>query len=67
MLDALPAETQEEAIIDIILAEAIKTSAIEGEYPNKKDVLSSIRKNLGLHCQANNTNQFCALTKVKLL
>jgi Fic family protein len=30
------------------LAEAIKTSEIEGEYPSRKDVLSSIRKNLGL-------------------
>lgn len=49
ILEALPEETKQEAIIDIILAEAIKTSEIEGEYPNRKDVLSSIRKNLGLH------------------
>jgi Fic family protein len=33
----------------MMLSEAIKTSAIEGEFPNRKDVLSSIRKNLGLH------------------
>jgi Fic family protein len=45
----LPEETRLDAIIDIILAEAIKTSEIEGEYPSRKDVLSSIRKNLGLH------------------
>lgn len=49
ILDALPEESRTEAIIDIILAEAIKTSEIEGEYPNRKDVLSSIRKNLGIH------------------
>ncbi len=49
ILEALPAETRMEALVDIILAEAIKTSEIEGEYPNRTDVLSSIRKNLGLH------------------
>lgn len=48
ILEGLPEETKQEAIIDIILAEAIKTSEIEGEYPSRKDVLSSIRKNLGL-------------------
>lgn len=48
MLEGLPEETKQEAIVDIILAEAIKTSEIEGEYPSRKDVLSSIRKNLGL-------------------
>jgi len=49
ILEALPEETKQDVIIDIILAEAIKTSEIEGEFPNRKDVLSSIRKNLGLH------------------
>lgn len=49
ILESLPAQTKLETIVDIILTEAIKTSAIEGEYPNRKDVLSSIRKNLGLH------------------
>ena len=49
ILEALPEETKQDVIVDIILAEAIKTSEIEGEYPNRKDVLSSIRKNLGLH------------------
>ena len=49
ILEGLPEETQQDVIVDIILAEAIKTSEIEGEYPNRKDVLSSIRKNLGLH------------------
>ena len=49
ILDALPENTKQDVIVNIILVEAIKTSAIEGEYPNRKDVLSSIRKNLGLH------------------
>lgn len=48
ILEGLPKETKQDIIIDIMLAEAIKTSEIEGEYPNRKDVLSSIRKNLGL-------------------
>lgn len=48
ILEGLPAETKHNVIIEIILAEAIKTSEIEGEYPSRKDVLSSIRKNLGL-------------------
>jgi Fic family protein len=49
ILEGLPEETKLEVIVDIILAEAIKTSEIEGEYPSRQDVLSSIRKNLGLH------------------
>jgi Fic family protein len=49
ILESLPRDTRQEAIIDIILTEAIKTSEIEGEFPNRVDVLSSIRKNLGLH------------------
>lgn len=49
MLEGLPVESKQDAIVDIILAEAMKTSEIEGEYPSRKDVLSSIRKNLGLH------------------
>lgn len=49
ILEALPEETRQDIVVDIILAEAMKTSEIEGEFPNRKDVLSSIRKNLGLH------------------
>jgi Fic family protein len=48
VLNALPEPTQIEAMIDIMVSEAIKTSEIEGEYLSRKDVLSSIRKNLGL-------------------
>jgi Fic family protein len=48
ILNALPENTQMEAIVDMMVSEAIKTSEIEGEYLSRKDVLSSIRKNLGL-------------------
>jgi Fic family protein len=54
ILDGLPEETKQDVIVEIILAEAIKTSEIEGEYPRRKDVLSSIRKNLGLHFNTEN-------------
>ena len=49
IVESLPEETRQETIVDMILAEAIKTSEIEGEYPSRKDILSSIRRNLGLH------------------
>jgi Fic family protein len=48
ILKALPSDTQMEAIIDIMVVEAIKTSEIEGEYLSRKDVMSSIRNGLGL-------------------
>jgi Fic family protein len=48
ILKALPSDTQMEAIIDIMVVEAIKTSEIEGEYLSWKDVMSSIRNGLGL-------------------
>ena len=40
--------SQTEAMIDMMVSEAIKTSEIEGEYLSRKDVMSSIRNNLGL-------------------
>ncbi|MEC4681025.1 MAG: Fic family protein [Nitrospirota bacterium] len=48
LLKGLPEDMQTEAIIDLMVAEAIKTSEIEGEYLSRKDVMFSIRKNLGL-------------------
>jgi Fic family protein len=44
MLKALPAAKQMEAVIDVMTAEAIKTSEIEGEFLSRKDVMSSIKK-----------------------
>ena len=48
MLKALPDDLQMEMLIEIMVAEAIKTSEIEGEFLSRKDVVSSIKKNLGL-------------------
>jgi Fic family protein len=48
ILKTLPADMQMETVVDMMVAEAIKTSEIEGEYLSRKDVLSSIKKNLGL-------------------
>ncbi|MCA0398064.1 MAG: DUF4172 domain-containing protein [Bacteroidetes bacterium] len=61
ILEGLPAETKQDVIVEIILAEAIKTSEIEGEYPSRKDVLSSIRKNLGLLYDTENTKDKSAV------
>lgn len=45
---ALDDDLQQEAVIEILIAEAIKTSEIEGEYMSREDVMSSIKRNLGL-------------------
>ena len=42
-------EDKEKAIIDMMVAEAIKTSEIEGEYLSREEVMSSIRNQLGLN------------------
>jgi len=49
VLNALPEDTQMDAVIDMMVSEAIKTSEIEGEYLSRKDVTSSIKNNLGLN------------------
>lgn len=49
MLHALNEEAQWDAITQLMVAEAIKTSEIEGEYLSRQDVMSSIRNNLGLN------------------
>lgn len=46
---------KQEALIEILLEEAIKTSEIEGEYLSREDVMSSIKNNLGL--QLNDTSK----------
>jgi len=45
---AMSATFQEDALIEILVSEAIKTSEIENEYLSRADVTSSIRNNLGL-------------------
>lgn len=49
IIGALPENIRSEAIIDMMVSEAIKTSEIEGEYLSRKDVISSIKNNLGIH------------------
>jgi Fic family protein len=49
ILKAMSKEDRIQAMIHIMVAEAIKTSEIEGEYLSRIDVLSSIRNNLGLN------------------
>src|SRR6202012_3469137 len=47
ILRAIPEDAQLESIISTMVAEAMKTSAIEGELLNRQDVVSSIRNKLG--------------------
>lgn len=49
VLNTLPEDVQVEAITDTLVAEAIKTSEIEGEFLIRHDVISSTRNNLGLN------------------
>jgi Fic family protein len=49
LLEGLPEDFGSEVVIDLMLAEAIKSSAIEGETLEREDVLSSIRNHLGLN------------------
>ena len=46
-------DAQSETIIDIMIAEAIKSSEIEGEFLSRPDVASSIRNCLGVKSDAN--------------
>jgi Fic family protein len=48
MLQTLSGSVQMEAIIEVMVAEAVKTSEIEGEYLSRPDVVSSIRHHLGI-------------------
>ncbi len=49
ILKTMPEAMQMETVLDVMVSEAIKTSAIEGEYLSRPDVVSSIRNNLGLN------------------
>jgi len=48
LIEGLSKDSQIETSIEIMVLEALKSSAIEGENLNRKDVISSIRNNLGL-------------------
>ncbi|MEP5611284.1 MAG: Fic family protein [Cyclobacteriaceae bacterium] len=47
LLDGLSFDARNDAMIEIMVVEAINTSEIEGEFFSREDVMSSIRKNLG--------------------
>lgn len=49
LIKGLPDKAQQEAIVDLMVSEAIKTSQIEGEDLLRSDVTSSIKNNLGLN------------------
>lgn len=49
LLKGLSETDQSEAMVQSMLAEAMKTSQIEGEYLRRQDVMSSIRNQLGLN------------------
>lgn len=49
LLKTLSEKDQKESLIDMLVSEAIKTSEIEGEYLSRKDVMSSIKNNLGIN------------------
>jgi len=47
-LSGLPDSMQTETIIELMVAEAVKTSEIEGEYISREDVRSSLMRHLGV-------------------
>lgn len=49
VLRSLPEDARTQAIVDVMIGEAVKTSEIEGEVLNRTDVVSSIRNQLGLN------------------
>ena len=51
MMEALSGDSKEEIFLTAIVAEAVKTSEIEGEFISRKDVMSSVRNQLGLNAQ----------------
>ncbi|CAM4086327.1 Fic family protein [Pedobacter westerhofensis] len=49
VMQGLSDDLKQEALLQLILSEATKTSEIEGEYISREDIMSSIRNNLGLN------------------
>lgn len=48
MLNTFTPETRQEVFTELMLAEAMKTFDIEGEYFSREDVMSSLKVNLGM-------------------
>lgn len=59
-LNTLSKEHKTQHLIEILVSEAIKTSEIEGEFLSRKDVMSSIKNNLGLGTDAINVRDLNA-------
>lgn len=49
LIQGLSDELKQDTLLQLMISEAVKTSAIEGEYVSRQDVMSSIRNNLGLN------------------
>lgn len=49
VITGLAEGNQTELLLEMMVVEAIKTSEIEGEFLSRPDVMSSIKKNLGIH------------------
>ena len=49
LLQSLSEKSHSESLIDLLVTEAIKNAEIEGEYFSRKDVMSSIKNNLGIN------------------
>lgn len=49
LINTLPEEIKSQITLELILFEAINTSAIEGEFLSREDVMSSIKNNLGIN------------------
>lgn len=48
LLDAQPEEIQQDTILQFMITEALKTSEIEGEFFSRLDIMSFLKKQLGI-------------------
>ena len=53
LIDSLSDSLQQDTILQFMISEAVKTSEIEGEFFSRQDMMSSIKKHLGI---TDNTN-----------
>lgn len=53
-IDLIQSENKKESILNILVKEALKTSAIEGEMVSRIDLVSSIKKKLGYNINIKN-------------
>ena len=67
LFDAMPGGLQTETVVEMMVSEAIETSLIEGEYLSRPDVMSSIKKNLGLATDANQAGDLRAKGVAELM